>query len=855
MAGVPPPPRQLDVRRFAAARAGELRSLHEAVSSRLDGRFQQPRSARRRTTGHLPSKKRRRRSGDAEAGDGPEEGRKRQSRRVRRRRELAGNPVEGFSVAGDGARRLRTHLWHAKRFAMERRWGFILPIGAQGRGRGSRTVLKWLKNGTVVHDASYFTPVELEGPEDSLLSIVRMVLHHSPEDKTPGLKHLHGQVMRGVCYENAMLWCVGSPHSEIVGPVTYMWRPFLRESGKLETEDADLSNSHTRADERKYGSLQRQLWIWIHPAALSEGLEALRAACQQQMQESGDMINCRSLEGKMARLEVMGCNAMQSLKSILHPVNNPSMSTNLVNTNNLTTSTDPLDSSTGSNLLKTSVIDHADILQSGAILSMIVHDPRDNSVQGTDSSKTVSWSQDNQLMEEYKVPNADEAPSEMGNILSLIWLNPGSHDLVLSDCRELWDPNLEINPPVDEEIRCMERHHRRIKFFCLDSGNDQGQTTQEKDSISRSFPVILLKHAKGGLLSVGWSVILPLSWVKPFWFYLVSHGAHAIGLRERRWIASKFKMPCFPYDYPDSKAYSSSLAEEAVVFDKATNCRPSSMRPPRVPVPPIWHCIIASFRKGDGIVSTLEVDDLKSVATVLSESLPINSNSGDAESSPIDVPTSFQLLVPRTIQVLRQYMKEFDEKYLSSSDMEAVTDKSNLVSGDNVKMGCSINRLCLVRVLIRAFKEGSFEEGAVVCAPFPSDLSAWKTRSKEEEEECLEKWELQLPQSHVSSYFSWLDPSSSKLQLPNDGSTRKAFRWPIGFVTTGFVHGSGGKDAVAVAFCEAKFLAVLRRQQWAHESLQRQDICVLVRNVRSASYRRALATIVLEQQGEDTMFL
>nr|BBF89698.1 ribonucleases P/MRP protein subunit POP1 containing protein-like [Oryza sativa f. spontanea] len=881
MAGVPPPPRQLDVRRFAAARAGELRSLHESVSARLAGRLTQPRSARRRTTGHLPSnKRRRRRSRDAEAADGTEEEEGRPSRRVRRRRELAGNPAEGFSAAGDGARRLRTHLWHAKRFSMERRWGFVLPIGAHGRGRGSRTVLKWLKNGTVVHDASYFTPVELDGPEDSLLSIVRMVLHPSPQDKTPGLKHLHGQVMRGVCYENAMLCRVGCPHLEIVGPVTYMWRPFLREGGELETEDVDLSNSQIISDERN--SLRRQLWIWIHPSALSEGLETLRAACHQQMQESGDTISCCSLEGKMARLEVMGSNAMQSLKSILKPVSNPSISTKLVNKNNVTTSTDPLYCSTGSHLLKRSVFDNADILQSGAILSMIVHDPRDNSVEGTDSSKTVSLDQNNQLMEEYQVPNADETPSGIGNILSSIWLNPGNHDLALSDCRELWDSSLKINPPVDEKILCMEKHHRRMKFFCLDSGNDQGQTSQEKDSIGRSCPVILLKHAKGSLISVGWSVILPLSWVKPFWFYLVSHGAHAIGLRERRWIASKLKMPCFPYDYPDSKAYSLFMAEEAAVLDKATNCRPSSMRPPRVPVPPLWHCVIASFRKGDGILSNLE-DDLKSVATVLSESIPVNSNSGDAESSPTSAPTSFQLLVPRTIQVLRQYVKKIDEKYLNSSDMEAVTGKSSLVSGDNVKTGCSINRLCLVRVLIRAFKEGSFEEGAVVCAPLPSDLSAWNrktsfvshcillyemsagkyqfkklipvhasNRSEEEEEECLEKWELQLPQSHVSSYFSWLDPSTSNLQLPNGDSTRKAFRWPIGFITTGFVHGSSGQDAVAVAFCEAKLLAVLRRQQWrTHESLKRKDICVLIRNARSAAYRRALATIVLEQQEDD----
>ncbi|KAG8090420.1 hypothetical protein GUJ93_ZPchr0011g28065 [Zizania palustris] len=628
-----------------------------------------------------------------------------------------------------------------------------------------------------------------------------------------------------------------------------MWRPFLSESDKLETEDEKLSNSQMGFDEGKCSSLRRQLWIWIHPAVLNEGLDVLRIACEKQMQESGDMVKCCSLEGKMARLDVMGCKAMQSLKSILHPVSNPSMFIRVVNTSNLTTPTNPhLDSSAGSCLLKTSVIDHADILQPGAILSMIVRDPRDISIQGTDSSfKTASLNQDNQLMEEDQIPNADEVPSKAETILSSMWLNPGSHDLILSDCRELWDSNHKINPPVSEEILCMERHHGRMKFFCLDSGNDKGQTTQENDSIIRSFPVVLLKHAKCDLLSPGWSVILPLSWVKPFWLFLVSHGAHAIGLRERRWVASKFKMPCFPYDYPDSKAYSLFMAKEAAAFDKAINCRPPSMRPPRVPLPPLWHCIIASFHKGDGMLNTLEADDLKHTATVLHESLPVHSNSGDAESLPKNDVPSFQLFVPRTIQALRQY--------LSSCDMELITNKSNVVSCGNVETECSVNRLCMVRVLIRAFKEGSFEEGAVVCAPFPSDLSAWKTRSEEDEEECIEKWELQLPQSHVSSYFSWLDPSTSNLQLPNDDSTRKAFRWPIGFVTTGFVRGSDGHGAVAVAFCEAKLLAVLRRRQWTHESMQHQDICVLVRNAGSTAYRRALATIVLEQQKEDLDFL
>ena len=44
-----------------------------------------------------------------------------------------------------------------------------------------------------------------------------------------------------------------------------------------------------------------------------------------QMQDSGVLVNCCSLEGKIARLEVMGCKAMQSLNCILHPVSKYSL--------------------------------------------------------------------------------------------------------------------------------------------------------------------------------------------------------------------------------------------------------------------------------------------------------------------------------------------------------------------------------------------------------------------------------------------------------------------------------------------------------------------------------------------------
>lgn len=192
----------------------------------------------------------------------------------------------------------------------------------------------------------------------------------------------------------------------------------------------------------------------------------------------------------------------------------------------------------------------------------------------------------------------------------------------------------------------------------------------------------------------------------------------------------QLRMPCFPYDYPDSKAYASYMSKEAAGFDKVVERRPVAKRPPRVPVPPLWHCIMTCFRKDyDGILGVLEVDDLVRANMVLPKNSSANCESGDAEPSQANV-ASLQLHVPRTTQMLRQYVEEFDRKYLrSSSDIKVDSDEPNLASDDTVDMTRFASELCLTRVLIRAFKEGSFEEGAVVCVPLPADLSAWKIRS------------------------------------------------------------------------------------------------------------------------------
>lgn len=133
-------PRQISVEKFTEARAAELESLHSVISNRLNKDFRSKRNKRRRTNAftNQPGKKRRntkrQRSesllGQASGGGDHET---KIPRRVKRRMELKGNPESGFYASGDGTKRLRTHVWHAKRFSMTKLWGFHIPLGLHGR--------------------------------------------------------------------------------------------------------------------------------------------------------------------------------------------------------------------------------------------------------------------------------------------------------------------------------------------------------------------------------------------------------------------------------------------------------------------------------------------------------------------------------------------------------------------------------------------------------------------------------------------------------------------------------------------------------------------------------------------------
>uniref|UniRef100_A0A5B6YLK6 Uncharacterized protein n=1 Tax=Davidia involucrata TaxID=16924 RepID=A0A5B6YLK6_DAVIN len=840
------PPRTLNVQKFAESRASELESLQSIITNRLNNDFRSRRGKRRRTTGYdnryakdRYRKKQKLRVVDVSNDVASEKDKKKFPRHIRRRIELGKNPENGFCTSGDGTKRLRTHIWHAKRFTMTKLWGFHLPLGLQGRGRGSRALLKWSKHGVLIHDASYWSAVQLEGPEDSLLAILSMVLVPSPSVYS---KDILQSVLSGVIYRSAMLHHAGAPFSRTIAPVTYMWRPFHQQSIGV---DAECRNNDEYDEPHRVDccSSFRQLWVWIHVAGFIEGYDALKFACQKQMDETGISISCISLEGQLAKLEVMGLRAFHLLQKILHPVS--CISENF----------SAAEAEIETHLKNSSILESEDHISSSSIISLTVNDPRALPEKKVAVfPKATSTSMLGHLREDEVEghPTLAGIQNRNAELLSSLWSKPEEIS-DLSPFIDLWDAGKGLAPPVEESVLCKERHNQRLNSFCLGDTNLGALNASTKGQCSRLCPILLLKHDNEEGSIMRWSIILPLSWVKAFWVPLVSNGAHAIGLREKHWIACEVGLPYFPSDFPDCNAYSCFMATEAAASDQKAKLLPPAMRTFRVPIPPPWDSVRFALDK-----KLPRVGDTQTPSEELCAKNMDYGNCDTAAVGPHGV--LFEGFVARTSCMLTEFLNNINgDNLLLFPNMpernkcisKFMKDEGKLSWGPNGAISL-INydrKLCFLRVLLHACKEGVFEEGAVVCAPHFNDIMLWLSRSDSND------GELQIPESSLRSYFLQQPSGKWELQIPDAPVAKESHRWPIGFVTTGFVRGS--KKPVAGAICEAVLLAHLREEQWNAMPVKqrRKEIYVLVRNLRSTAYRLALATIVLEQQEDDVEYM
>ncbi|KAF9594947.1 hypothetical protein IFM89_035517 [Coptis chinensis] len=273
-----------------------------------------------------------------------------------------------------------------------------------------------------------------------------------------------------------------------------------------------------------------------------------------------------------------------------------------------------------------------------------------------------------------------------------------------------------------------------MDFFNIDilDMNSGVSMTEMKGQSSSSCPILFLKNRNIRGSCVGWSLILPITWVKAFWVPLVNHGAHPVGLRENHWIACDVGLHSFPFDFPDCNAHSCFIAAEAIANDEKIDLCPIAMRPSKVPSPPPWDSIKLAFEIASWIV-TQDIYEENSIG----ERNGCNSL-GDAGIKNCDSEAleqdayPFKGFVARTSDILSTHLNNICGNHLLVFPNKKLGKKTKLLeSRDKLELELDPERagqipldrkLCFLRVLLCAYKEGAFEEGAIICAPHLTDI-------------------------------------------------------------------------------------------------------------------------------------
>ncbi|KAM4581467.1 ribonucleases P/MRP protein subunit POP1 [Odontesthes bonariensis] len=251
-------PKYIPAGAFSRARAAEVSAMLRAVSKTTGSSqvFQAlPKHMRRRAMSHntkrLPRRLRdvanRMREKSLQASPKKKkELAKSKSRKARRRH---GNLLLEFNRRQRKNIWLETHIWHAKRFHMAKKWGYCL--GDRPTYKCYRPCYRAMSSHCLLQDLSYYCCIELQGQEGQLLAALSQLT-----SKEAGPTFAAALCLSGCRQGSVTVYRAGWYPSQPLGPVTFLWRPRIQ------------------------GSTHRQLWIWAHPTLKQDLLPELQSVCQ-----------------------------------------------------------------------------------------------------------------------------------------------------------------------------------------------------------------------------------------------------------------------------------------------------------------------------------------------------------------------------------------------------------------------------------------------------------------------------------------------------------------------------------------------------------------------------------------------
>ncbi|KAG2145816.1 ribonucleases P/MRP protein subunit POP1-domain-containing protein [Suillus clintonianus] len=516
-------PASIDVERFTEARAYEIDAMQKAIKTAGESvthRVWQtlPRHLRRRAASHDVRRVPLRLRDKARAEMVPV------TRRILKRGRSKQGKTKQVSRTESLLKRqrdktwLETHIWHAKRMKMENMWGYRLAITPTEKS--FRPSHRASVHGSILHDSSYHSLIELKGPEN----ILRNVFDLCCDPQCTGMK----RSMSGSRVLETDLYKTGSYPFDLIAPVTIMWRPLPVGSAPTNASSAESSSKRRRKGKNNVPaatapqSSTRAVWVRSHPAVFDDVFGSLQQSAslvlEAEKQRHEDVyaeVEIADRRGSVNAFEIMGPKASQVIKGALSPVGDDDRQEFKKFWSSLT------DLQTTASLPR------------GIIIGMKVLDPRlkfppKNAKPRTNDQHVVTPAM--------TFPAAILAQSEIWDEEKRSALKKPTYKKKDLDTRRSKNlvPGTPLNPIRQDD---------RIPLLL----------------IQRSFESPSSTHGIHG-----WTLVFPAGWGMPFLPSLIHTGTRVGGQRERSSQAFEAGTACFPRDFPCTEFYEKHWDERAI---------------------------------------------------------------------------------------------------------------------------------------------------------------------------------------------------------------------------------------------------------------------------------------------------
>ncbi|KAJ1976511.1 Ribonucleases P/MRP protein subunit pop1 [Dimargaris verticillata] len=519
---------------FLNERAAEVQALHKAVSnadmtSKARAFQTLPRHLRRRQASHnpnrMPMRLRKRAEWEMKQSGGVAKKPAKQSRYWRRR---PGRIADEFKRRQQSKRWLETHIWHAKRMKMTKRWNCM--VAEHSNERNIRANYRAAKHLVLATDMSYHAFIELSGSESVLASIlVAMADPTAPAVTSAHFLHGHHQC-------TTVLYHPGQYPHGCIGPVTLLWCP-------VDILDSVQPNASM--------PLARKLWLIVHPGAFEELMSVLEQTVQSLAETnphlaSAPFCQVTDLTGQLNLFEFTGPHTVGLLEAIFTLASAPDeYSERTATVAQLWQGITALRSTAS--------------LPAGAVLGLNIQDPRLT------------------FPHKVSVEHITQRQAELGTAtISPSWMTRWPRSVALSP---LWDPQVRQALATNKAPEHALNQRRQDNLI---PGTKLAFTAN--DAV---LPVLLFQRRTPGVtldttfkeFTDGWSLIVPGGWGNDLWKCFAFAGARMGGQRDLRSHYFEAGLTQYPFDFAGTHGFVVEQLETKQSLQSAYEKKPPAKRP------------------------------------------------------------------------------------------------------------------------------------------------------------------------------------------------------------------------------------------------------------------------------------